>query len=251
MSAISWFIKSTIVRSLNNHRLRIAVIAAGLAWVTAASARGVTPDQLPELTQALFQAQPAPASSPLDLTAEMKAWVKRVAPRSMPSRMRLQLLLRAVLEVPGLQLQEVSGHTATAVEAFRSRRANCVALAFLLVALAREVDLPVYFVMTTQPEGVAQEGRLRVVTRHLAVGYGPPEQGLILDFGGMVALRSTPAPVQAIADRTATAIFFSNRGAELLLAGHPKNAIPWLLLALALDPTLPAAQDNLRVARGT
>ncbi len=190
---------------------------------------------------------PAAQPSPTALTAEMKTWARRIAPPTAPTDLRLYLLLNALLVAEEHSLEEISGYTPTVAEAFERRQANCVAFAHLFVALSREVGLATYFVMENEPEGIEDHGDLRVVVRHLAVGHGPPHNMQVLDFAG-----TGPAPprrrVEVLSDRAALAIYYSNRGAELLLDGKLDAAIAWLEHAVELDTTLRPTRDNLEVA---
>ena len=192
-------------------------------------------------------ATPAATAAPLELTLEIQSWAHRVAPPMAPPELRLRLLLRALADEEDGALQEIEGYTGTAIEAFESRRADCVAFAMLFVALSREVGVPTYFVMTRSAERFDDRGDLQVAVRHLAVGYGPVDRLRVIDFGGKS--RPKRGLVEIVDDATASAIYHSNQGTQRLLRGQALAALLWLERAVELAPDLQAAQDNLAVAK--
>ena len=92
----------------------------------------------------------------------------------------------------------------------------------------------------------AGAGPTQVAWRHVAAGYGPPHDTLVLDFGGV--RRVDPGHLRAVSGRMAEAILYSNRGAERLQAGQDDAAVAWLESALRLEPSFQDAWVNLGVA---
>lgn len=227
--------KSTIVRFFLRNRL----LAWGLAFacwpVPAVAAEPKTAAPVIE-----------EASSPLALTPDMRAWVHRQVSVSAPPELRWRRLARALNTSPDLRFTEIRVGTATASEAFATRRANCVAFALLAVAMAREVGLDAYFVLMNEIEGYEGRSDLRIAYGHLAAGFGAPERRTVLDLGGLT--RPSGNRARRVSDATALAIFYSNRGAERLLEGEAEAALPWLRRAVDLDSALPRAWVNLGVA---
>jgi tetratricopeptide (TPR) repeat protein len=115
----------------------------------------------------------------------------------------------------------------------------------LVVALAREAGLQAYFVWTTEVEEFKEDNFLKIAERHLAAAYGPAPSMTVLDFRGLT--EADPRRFRVIPDRTAAAIFHSNRGVEELLAEQTKAALTWLEAAVQLDPDLAVAWLNLGV----
>jgi tetratricopeptide (TPR) repeat protein len=182
---------------------------------------------------------------PLNLTSHMKAWVRRVVPKRGLPEARLRSLLNGLLDSDELYIQQVPNPTGTAAQVFVNRKANCVAFAHLIVALAREVGLQVYFIWTSDVEEYNGKHDLRIAERHLAAGYGPASKMTVLDFRGLTEAR--PGRFQVISDHTAAAICYSNRGVEELLAHKVEAAVGWLEAAVQIDPELDVAWMNLGV----
>jgi len=188
----------------------------------------------------------AGGGDPRALTPVMRDWARRHGSEQGTPEQRARHLLAALIARQGLGLREIARPTLTAIEVFERRRANCVGLAHLLVALGRDLDLPLYFVVTTDFAAHDVRDGLRLTEGHLAAAIGPLDHPTVLDFGG--AVRIDPSRLRVITDATAVAIFFSNRGAEALLAAAGEPAVPWLRRAVELDPGLGRAWANLGVA---
>ena len=192
---------------------------------------------------AAFGADPEPQAAPLAITPEMRTWVDRRVPRQGSPEARWQRLGNVLTH--SMTFFETPLRTVTAAEAFERRRVNCVAFAHLAVALAREADLDAFFVLVDDGVRLRKRGDLRVVEKHLAAAFGNGRRVSVLDLGGW---RVAGGQAHRVSDRTARAIFYSNQGAERLLAGAPEEASAWLRAAVHLDPGLAQAWVNLGVA---
>jgi Flp pilus assembly protein TadD len=183
---------------------------------------------------------------PYELTPEMKEWVHRMVPEGPPPEDRLQLLLKALLDPKGLNLTYEAHVTGTAEEAFARHRANCLAFTNLFVGMAREVGVPVFYLDVDDIQKFEKEGDLVVVSGHISAGYGNGRETRILDFSA--APVANYRGIRQISDQTAVALYYSNRGGELLRGGKQSEALTWLRVAVALDPDLARGWINLGVA---
>lgn len=181
-----------------------------------------------------------------ELTPRMKTWVRRAVPTAGKPEYRLRRLFEMLRRRDGLNLKQKAGHTATASEAFVTRRANCAAFTFLFVSLAREVGVPAYFVSTRTNERTTRDGNMQRTERHMAAAYGPLSDPTVIDFGGFAKGRS--GDYVFVSDRAAAAIFCSNRGVEDLLDGQSRPALRWLQTAVRVDPESVVSWLNLGVA---
>jgi Flp pilus assembly protein TadD len=191
--------------------------------------------------------EPATVVLPYELTPEMKEWVHQNVPEGAPAEDRLRLLLNALLDPKRLNLTYEAHFTGTAAEAFARHHANCLAFTNLFVGMAREIGVAVFYLDVDDIQKFEKEGDLVVVSGHISAGYGAGRETRILDFSAapIVAYRG----IRQISDQTAIALYYSNRGGELLRSGQHEEALGWLRTAVVLDPDLARAWINLGVAR--
>lgn len=183
--------------------------------------------------------------SPLEPTWAMRSWSQAWLAhegRHLNELGRLRRLADLLTREPSLAIHEVSEPTPTAGEAFLSRRADCVGFALLLASLARSAGVPVEFALIAGVRSLDERRTLRIRREHLAVTYA----GRVFDLGGETAF--DPEHDRAVGERTATALFLSNRGAQRLTAGHLDDAVETLWRALRFDTSLPSIWTNLGVA---
>jgi Flp pilus assembly protein TadD len=95
-------------------------------------------------------------------------------------------------------------------------------------------------------ENYTREGDLIVHSDHIAVGYGPSHQLVVIDFA--VEQGTKYRKIRPISDLAAISLFYSNRGADFLRQGDPATAIEWLSQAVTIDPSLSSAWINYGVA---
>lgn len=228
-------------------RRRTALLActAGALLALGCASRG--PVSSAELERSL-RARGLDASSvivPFEITDEMRAWAHAQVPEGTPQEELLDKLLQAMMGQ--MQLKYETGRTATAGEAFATRRANCLAFTSLFVGLARELGVPVFYLDVEDVERFEKDGDLMVVSGHVSAGYN-------IGGGKLKILDFTPAQapgyrrVHPVTDVRAVALFYSNRGAESLRAGNSAEALGWLRKAVLIDPEFGGAWVNFGVA---
>ncbi len=226
----------------------VLLLCGWLTCVAPAPAADLRPDER-ELLRAL-QAKGLASETvvlPHALTDEMKAWLEESVPRRLPSDQRVDTLLRHLLDRSELDLQYHQGYTGTAAETFESRKANCLAFTHLFVGMARELDVEAHFLRVDDLQSFEREGDLVVISGHVTAGFGSARKPRILEFAIFPA--SEYREVRLLSDINAVALFYSNRGAELLLAGDREAANQWLEQAVRIDETLGDAWVNLGVVR--
>jgi len=189
---------------------------------------------------------PAEIIFPDSLTEDMKQWLRDNVETGPSPKETVERLLRAMTEPDGLGLVYEPGHTGTAEEVFRSRKANCLAFTHLMVGLSRELDIQAYYVNFELVERFRRSGDLIVVSGHVSAGYGAGPGRYLLEFGAVADLEGSWA--RSISDLNALARYYANRAAELLRDRQVDNAIGWAETATRLDPSLPEGWSNLGVA---
>ncbi len=202
----------------------------------------------PELARTLHSRGVDPSSIviPFEISDEMRAWAHAQVPESTPAAERLDRLLAAMVDPTRLRLEYEPGHTSTAREAFETRKANCLAFTSLFVGMAREVGVPAYYLDVDDVERFEKDGDLMVVSGHVSGGYDTGGGKVkILDF----TPRAQPGyrRVHRLPDVTAIALYYSNRGAEMIRVGRGNEALSWLRQAVVIDPELGGAWVNLGV----
>lgn len=182
---------------------------------------------------------------PFELTGEMRIWARREVDRAGDPTPRLVALWRGLLDQRGLGVRPEQGHTATARQVFERRRADCTAFALLFASLGRDVGLTVDFALVGGTVRYRDATGFRVAERHMAALHYT--DGKLWMFDAERISIVDPQAVVRISDRTARAIFHSNRGVERL-PSDVAGAEAELRRALELDPTLDLAWVNLGVA---
>ncbi len=184
---------------------------------------------------------------PFALSDEMRHWARQSVPTQGSTDERLDGLLAALLDSQRLNLSYDAATTGTAVEVFATHQANCLSFTHLFVGIARELGLPVYYLRVVDIQTFAREGDLIVVSGHVTAAIGSGDTLRVLEF--------TERPVreyrraERISDLEAVALFYSNRGAELVRAGDQRAALEWLETASRLAPNLGEIWVNMGVAR--
>jgi Flp pilus assembly protein TadD len=228
-------------------RRRIALLActAGVLLALGCASRGPVGSSDLERTLQARGLDPSSIIVPFEITDEMRAWAHAQVPENTPHEELLDRLLQAMMGT--MQLKYETGRTATAGEAFATRRANCLAFTSLFVGLARELGVPVFYLDVEDVERFEKDGDLMVVSGHVSAGYS-------IGGGKVKILDFTPAQepgyrrVHPVTDPRAVALFYSNRGAESLRAGNLAEALGWLRKAVLIDPEFSGAWVNLGVA---
>ncbi len=234
---------------MSRHRQAFVLVAVlGLLAAvpaTASEGRG----RLGDLTPAAAggPVDPDLLAAPMRLSEPMKAWLAANVPRHAPTLTRLQILFHALQDSEDPKFEYRPGYTGTAEEVFESGELNCLSFSMLYVAMAREIRLSVYFLLVRDIQEFEKDGDLVVLSRHITAGYGIADHRVVLEFnvGPDVDYRRA----EAITDLEAVALFYSNRGAELLREGDNREAAQWLETAVAIDGKLAQAWVNLGVAR--
>ncbi len=165
------------------------------------------------------------------------------------------VLLSALYGKGSLRLAYDARSTRNATEAFEARAGNCLSLAIMTAAFARELGLEVRFQRVQVDPSHALESGLLFSSGHvnLVLGRMPAllERGrstsdnLIVDFLPAAELRGQRSvPIES---QTVLAMYFNNRAAERLAAGQVSQSYWWARAALEQDPDFAGAANTLGV----
>ncbi|MEM6796154.1 MAG: tetratricopeptide repeat protein [Acidobacteriota bacterium] len=219
--------------------LALGLLAAGAAPAAAI----LTPEAELRLREAGHD--PAEIKSPLNTDEEMRAWARKVIPAGMPEPDRLKLLLELLHESSRFDFEYQAGYTATVPETFRNGRYNCLSFSMLFVELARSLGLPASYLSIRRDHSFRRDGDLVVLTRHITAGYGGFADRTVLEFD--VGPEVDYQAAVSITDTEALALFYSNRGAELLRNDQLEAATDKLRIAVLLAPEIAQSWVNLGV----
>ena len=225
---------------------RPAVVAVLAALALGCASTGVREAGESALQRELERRGVSRVVVPFALNEEIAVWLRGSVAETLREE-RLDRLVDVVLNTSLLGVEYEAGRTGSAVEVFENRTANCLAFTQMFVGLARELDLAAYFVEVTDVESFERSGDLIVISDHVAVGFGPRHTMRVIDFG--LRQEEDGWRVTPISDLTATALFYSNRGAEALRAERLDEAAAWLEDAVRIDPELASAWVNLGVVQ--
>jgi Flp pilus assembly protein TadD len=158
--------------------------------------------------------------------------------------------LQAILFEPeflNIQYDDTANYTAS--ETFRERRANCLSLVNLYIGMARHLGMEVRY-QTVQIRPVwNRRGELLILSEHInALGRISPSNQYIIDFTPEIRLQQQTA--ETISDKDAEALYFNNLAVEMLVEGNTEQALELFRIALALNPALAMAWNNIGSALG-
>lgn len=233
-----------------------AVFLAGCASPTAhqAPAQQLFHDQL-------FQppATPIDTASVFALSPAMRDYVKREIGNPGPGRDVRRILFDALYRRDKLQLDYDAALTRTAAETFAARSGNCLSLAIMTAALARELKMPVIFQQVQIDEVWSRAGSLYFASNHVNLTLGRPLSGqnpyllTPVDMANSLTVDFIPIPpkarenAKALTEQTVLAMFLNNRAAELLAAGQVDDAYWAARQSAQADPLFINAYNTLGV----
>lgn len=227
-----------------------------LPWSAGCASPGASPAGPPPLRDDAFAAprEPLHEDQVLAVSPAMVAYAAELlGPRRQTSDYRRRLV-RALQADGLLRLEYDAARTRTASEAFEARAGNCLSLALMTAALARELGVPVMFqAYEASPDSFSRAPGLVVANGHVnlvlgtrlldrALGRGTDTQ-LYVDF-----VTSPEAPMRRgviVDERRILAMFFNNRAAEALVAGDLDLAYASVRAALQQDAGFASASITL------
>ncbi len=218
------------------------------------------PDETPApvlLHDAMF----APASKPVRagdvfaVSEEMRSYVRQEIADELYAKGREKALYDALYSRNQLKLEYDAEITRNASEAFAARSGNCLSLAIMTAAFAKELGLTVRFQRLFADETWTRLGEFYFASGHVNVTLGRKPGDPRVLFSERNALTIDFIPVAEgkrvhsydVGDDTIIAMYMNNRAAELLARGQLDDAYWHAREAIARDPRFIAAYNNLGV----
>lgn len=209
----------------------------------------------------LFQ----PPSAPIDtarvfaLSPRMRAYLRDEISQASGKDVRRQLF-DALYRKDKLQLDYDSALTRDAAETFDARAGNCLSLAIMTAALARELNLIVQFQQIDVEESWSRAGNLYFAANHVNLTLGKPlvernpySGGFNVELVNGLTVDFIPIPAKArenakpLEEHTVIAMYLNNRAAEQLAAGKIDDAYWFSHKAAEVDPLFLNAYNTLGV----
>jgi Flp pilus assembly protein TadD len=186
---------------------------------------------------------------------EMKRYVRTEIAAQAEKKGEKQGLFDALYDAGQLKLQYDSELTRNAAETFAARSGNCLSLAIMTGAFAKEMGMSVRFQRIAVDENWSRNqnmffasGHVNVVLTTRAGRAWPPSNeshSLTIDFFPPGELRGQRA--QTIGENTITAMYMNNRAAEALVRGQVDDAYAWAREAVLQDAEFLASYNTLGV----
>jgi len=143
-----------------------------------------------------------------------------------------------------LNIQYDNNANLTAAEVFVQRRANCLSLVNLYIAMARHNGLQAQYQTAQVRPQWDRRGELLVLSEHInALGSLGGSSQYIVDFTPDVQLQQQTAEI--VTDQQALALYFNNIAVDHLVNQHIDEALQWFRYALETDPDLAIAWNNM------
>ncbi|VAW05187.1 hypothetical protein MNBD_ALPHA01-1335 [hydrothermal vent metagenome] len=177
----------------------------------------------------------------------MQAYLKRYVPRNYAETTRVKVLARMIFGKGALGMDYEATKTHTARDAFHKAEGNCLAFSYLFAALARERGLKVSFQEVRIPPEWNHMGKeVYYFSRHVNIRIHMKEvNDFIIDINRLITKPHYSS--WKISDKSAIALYYSNKGTDFLYDGDYRNAFRYLVKALELSPRDSAIWSNLGV----
>jgi Flp pilus assembly protein TadD len=222
-----------------------------------ATGGGATPDISSFLRDEAF----APPKVAIDakrvfaMNDDMRRYLREDIGRQLRLKGRQQGLYDALYAKTQLKLEYDAVKTLTAAEAFAGRNGNCLSLVILAAALAKEIDVPVYFHRVVVEDAWSRQGGLHFASGHVNVTFGRPSTAfrVISQASDLLTIDFVPpSPTHRIHayridEETIVAMYMNNRAAETLATGNTNDAYWWAREAIHQDREFMSSYNTLGV----
>ncbi|MFL6679637.1 MAG: tetratricopeptide repeat protein [Burkholderiaceae bacterium] len=195
------------------------------------------------------------ASDVFQLSPEMRAYLESRVAGDAKQLGEARGLVEALFRDRRLKIDYDAEFTRNAAQAFEARAGNCLSLAIVTGAMAREMGLDVRYQSVRTSEHWERDGDLLELVGHVNVSVGMPiarvrswgitSDRWTVDFlppAEMKGLETRP-----ISEARVTAMFMNNRAAEALAHQRMDDAYWWIRGGVAADPSFSTLYNTLGV----
>ena len=202
----------------------------------------------PSFEAAVAEIRVPPIEDARALDDEMLAFARGIGGVRNPT-VQVDHLLDAMKRRGLLSLEYADTATHSVSETFHGRRGNCLSFTMLFVELARAVGLHARFQLVDVPPRWTQEPDLIVIANHVnALVESKVTHDLIVDFNS--ADFRGDYLMHKIGDEYAAALYYTNLGAEALLARDYPSTLALLRESVSVDPEIGSTWVNVGVLYG-
>jgi Flp pilus assembly protein TadD len=199
--------------------------------------------------------RPVNAAEIFAVSDEMRHYVRREIADELSAKGYTKGLYDALYSRNQLKLEYDAEKTRNAAEAFAARTGNCLSLAIMTAAFAKELGLTVRFQRLFSDESWSRSGDFYFASGHVNVTlgrkHGDPRvlfterNMLTIDFIPLAENKRQHA--YDVGEATIAAMYMNNRAAELLARGQLDDAYWHAREAIASDPRFTGAYNTLGV----
>ena len=229
----------------------------GLVLASCADAPAPMAASEPLFTDSSF-APPSERIVPADIfkvTPEMRAYLDSKVAEEAAKHGQARALVESLFKDRLLQLDYDAEYTRDAAQAFDARAGNCLSLAIVTGAMAKELGLEVTYQSVKTSEHWELDGDLLELVGHVNVSVGMPVQKVrswgfnadrwTVDF--LPASDTKGLATRTISESRIAAMFMNNRAAEALAHQRTDDAYWWIRSAVATDPSFSTLYNTLGV----
>ncbi len=199
--------------------------------------------------------KPVRAADVFAVSPEMRGYVRHEIADELHAKGGEKALYDALYSRNQLKLEYDAEITRTASEAFAARTGNCLSLAIMTAAFAKELGLTARFQRVFSDESWSRLGDLYFASGHVNVTLGRKHSDPRVLFSERNALTIDFIPLAEnkrqhaydATDETIVAMYMNNRAAELLARGQLDDAYWHVREAIAQDAHFTASYNNLGV----
>jgi Flp pilus assembly protein TadD len=236
---------------------RFGVLVLCLALASCADAPAPVASSDPLFDDSAF-APPSQRIDPGDIfkvSPEMRAYLSSRVAEEVGKHGEARGLIDALFTDRRLQLAYDAEFTRNAAEAFEAHAGNCLSLAIVTGAMAKELGLAVRYQSVSTGEHWERDGDLLELVGHVNVSVGMPVPKVrtwsfdsdwwTVDF--LPSSETRRQISQPISESRIAAMYMNNRAAEALAHQRTDDAYWWIRGATALDPSLFSLYNTLGV----
>ena len=189
------------------------------------------------------------------LSPQMRAYLDSRVAEAVAKHGEARGLVEALFKDRRLQLDYDAEYTRNAAQAFDARAGNCLSLAIVTGAMAKEIGLEVRYQSVKTSEHWERDGDLLELVGHVNVSVGMPVPkfrtwGFNTDRWTVDFLPESDMKglvIRPISESRIAAMYMNNRAAEALARRRTDDAYWWIRSGVASDPAFSSLYNALGV----